>query len=199
MGYLWGIFDRHPQHTTLGYFPCAPGCRASLGDPRYCKCVCQGINHGILNYPRPERPIPVPQGFNPHLALQQAPEYPALPNVPAQLPEIKPKLQLNPVDRAVGHATKSIGRKIGHSFKVSIAGYSQDDLNNSVLKGLSAQFKPERVEQFVDLAFQEFGYRNPDANRPELYELFESGYLDRALENEHVRWVIGRPKIRRGR
>lgn len=198
-GYLWGIFDRHPQHVTLGYFPCASGCRGSENDPRYCKCICRGVNHGILIYGRQVRPIPVPHGFDPRLALAQEPEYPALPQEPARLPEIKPKIQLSPVDRAVGHASKSIGRKIGHSLKVSLAGYSQDDLNNSIVSGLRKQFNQERVDSILQGSFAEFGYRNPDANRPELYELYESGYVDRAVENTGSAWVTGRPKIKRGR
>lgn len=199
MGYLWGIFDHKPQHVTLGYFPCAPGCRASLSDPRSCHCVCQGVNHGILNYRMPERPIPVPHGFDPRLALDQQPEYPALPQQVPALPEIRPKIQLSPVDRAVGRATISFSRKIGHSLKVSIAGYSQDDLNNTIIAGLRKQFSQERVDTILQGSFSEFGYRNPDANRPELYELYESGYVDRAVENTGTSWVTGRPKIKRGR
>src|SRR5690242_21962464 len=91
MGYAWGIFDRQPKHVTLGYFPCAPGCRASENDPRRCQCVCRGVNHGILIYGRPERPIPVPHGYDPRYALDQKPEYPLLPAQPLQLPEPKPE------------------------------------------------------------------------------------------------------------
>jgi hypothetical protein len=197
MGYLWGIFDHKPQHGTVAYLPCASGCRGSDSDPRHCRCVCRGLNHGILVYPRPVQPVPVPQGYNPYLAFQQEPEH--IPQLEQQraLPEIKPRLQANPFDRKVGRASKSLGRKIGHSFKVSIAGYSQDDLNNSIVNGMRKQFSQERVDRILASAFQEYGFREPEANRPELYELYESGFLDRALEREGTSWVIGRPKIRR--
>lgn len=195
MGYLWGIFDRQPQHVTLGYFPCAAGCRGSDSDPRSCRCICRGINHGILVYPRPERPIPVPDGFDPTLLLQQAPEYPALPEQPLALPKVKPETErlIFPVARASG----KIGRKIGHSLKISIAGYSQNDLNSMIVKGLRKQFSQERVDTVLRGCFSEYGFRNPEANRPELYELYESGYVDRAVENTGTSWVTGRPKLKR--
>jgi hypothetical protein len=197
MGYLWGIFDRKPEHGTIGYFPCAPGCRASERDPRYCTCVCRGLNHGILIYGRPERPIPVPSGYDPRYPIAQEPEIPALPVEVPRLPEIRPKIQPNPFDAKVGRATKSIGRKIGHSLKVSIAGYSQDDLNSMVLNGLRKQFSEERANSFITEAFSEYFSHQPDANTPELYELYENGDLDRVLDRRSIRWVIGRPKIKR--
>jgi hypothetical protein len=130
------------------------------------------------------------------LSLRQEPEYPQLEQQRA-LPEIQPKIQINPTDRLVGHAAKGLGRKIGHSLKVSIAGYSQDDLNSMVLNGLRKQFSQERSDSFVTEVFSEFFSHQPDANTPELYELYENGDLDRVLDRRAIRWVIGRPKIRK--
>src|SRR6266851_9826175 len=138
MGYFWQ-HERQIQEQ-YAFIPCAPGCRGSESSPRHCDCVCRGLNHGILIHPRPVQPVPVPNGYNLYLAMQQAPEYPQL-EQQKQLPEIRPKIQFSPSDRLVGHATKSLGKKIGHSLKVSIAGYSQDDINAMVLNGLKKQFR----------------------------------------------------------
>jgi hypothetical protein len=73
---------------------------------------------------------------------------------------------------------------------------SQDDLNEAVLKGLRYQFNPERVESIIDQAFTIRQSQDPYANRPELYELYETGEIDKAAEIFGSRWVIGRPKIR---
>jgi hypothetical protein len=202
MGYLWGIFDHKPQHGTVAYLPCASGCRGSDSDPRSCHCVCRGLNHGILVYPRPVQPVPVPQGYNPYLAMQQEPE--RLENKTPLLPHYRDRTETEkreaiskmPEVRAY-HATGRLAKKIGRSLKVSLAGYSQDDLNMAVLNGLRKQFSQERADSFVTETFSEYFSHQPDANTPELYELYENGDLDRVLDRRSIRWVIGRPKIRR--
>jgi len=201
MGYLWGIFDRQPRHETVGYFPCAPGCRASENDPRKCQCVCRGLNHGILIYGRPERPIPVPHGYDPRMPLAQSPEYPALPNHSLALPEYREKtetekrrdIQRMPEVRAYHAAGKGLKR-----FVKAVTGIkTQDDLNAMVLNGLRKQFSEERANSFVTEAFSEYFSHQPDANIPELYELYEDGSLDRVLDRRSIRWVIGRPRLKR--
>lgn len=183
-------FDR-AFSGNFAFLPCAPGCRGSGSDPRSCHCVCRGINHGILVYGRAPRPVPVPHGFTPYLAMQQEPEF--LPEPVKALPEIQPKLEPSRVEseRLIFPVARGAKR-----FVKKITGIrSQDDLNASVLKGLGNQFKPERVEAIVDQAFSLFYQRlGSDANRPELYELYENGDIDRALGMFNVRWVIGRPK-----
>jgi hypothetical protein len=82
-------------------------------------------------------------------------------------------------------------------FLKAITGYrTADDLNEKILKGLRYQFNAERVEMIVDQAFTIRQSKDPYANRPELYELYETGEIDEALEASGTRWVIGRPKIR---
>lgn len=73
-------------------------------------------------------------------------------------------------------------------------------LNTKVLQGLKAQFNPERTTAMVEQANTCFHYRNPHSpNSPELYELFESGFIDEALETLGFgRWAIGRPKLGNG-
>jgi hypothetical protein len=83
-------------------------------------------------------------------------------------------------------------------FLKAITGYkTQDDLNETVLKGLRTQFNPERVENIIAQAFSIRMSQTPEANRPELYELYETGEIDEALRMFNVRWVIGRPKLRK--
>src|SRR5207245_11138463 len=118
----YGFFTRfqHAQQTqqALAFLPCAPGCQGSRNDPRFCTCACQGINHGCLVYNRPLQPIPIPYGYNPSIPLQQLPEL-----IP-RLEEVKPKVEKERLIFPVARATSKPLRKIGHSFKVAMAGRS---------------------------------------------------------------------------
>ncbi|TMI42719.1 hypothetical protein E6H23_04375 [Candidatus Bathyarchaeota archaeon] len=161
------------------------------------------MNHGLLLYGRPERPVPVPYGYNPAIPLHQSPEYflpgerqvLALPNraletrapIPARAhSNLTPK-----------HGKYRLAKTIGRSLKHALAGYSQAELNESIMKGLRYQFSQERVDAVIDQAFSIYYSHDPDRNRPELYELYENGDIDRALEQFSVRWVLGRPKTYR--
>ncbi len=74
-------------------------------------------------------------------------------------------------------------------------------LNDKVARGLRAQFSAERVQTIIAQAqamFQESAYRSGNKEPPpaEPYELFEAGWIDRALEFLGFgRWAIGRPKL----
>jgi len=139
--------------------------------------------------PRPERPVPIPQNYNPALALLQQPEL--LPDLSPE-PEQKPKLQgerlIFPVARGTGRIAKKIGKKI---FAIRP---SETELNLAIMNGLRKQFSEERVNAIIDESFAEHCSHMPESNRPELYELYESGFIDKALERRSIRWVIGRPK-----
>lgn len=87
-----------------------------------------------------------------------------------------------------------IARKIAGSFKHALAGYSEEELNSRIVKGLRVQLNEENMDMAIDQAYSIFYSHNPQANRPELYELYENGDIDRALELMGKRWVIGRPK-----
>ncbi len=73
-------------------------------------------------------------------------------------------------------------------------------LNEKVTTGLRAQFSPVRVDAVLAQAqsmFQEAQYRSvgTEPNKAEPYELFEGGWIDRALEVLGCgKWAIGRPK-----
>jgi len=113
------------------------------------------------------------------------------------LPEIKPKIEPGISRPSLRPQAHSFTRKIGRSLKHSIVGYSQDDLNQSILDGLRKQFSQERVDSIVTESFSEFFSHNPDLNTPELYELYENSDIDRVLDRRGIRWVIGRPKLKR--
>ena len=87
-----------------------------------------------------------------------------------------------------------LSKAIGRSLKHALAGYSETELNDRIWKGLRTQFNEDRVNAVIDQAFTVFYSHNPTANRPELYELYENGDLDRALDMAGLRWVIGKPK-----
>ena len=199
----YGFFTRfrEEQQQGLAFLPCASGCRGSDSDPRHCQCVCRGINHGLLlRSVRIERPVPVPYGYNPSIPLAQLPEL-----IP-RLEETKPKPETESLWDRMGRLSvkdprpfserHKTTRKIGHSFKVAMAGKSESELNEGIMSGLRKQFSEERVNTIIDESFSEFYSHDPDRPRPELYELYESGFLDNALSRRNIRWVIGRPKRR---
>ncbi len=180
------------SEESLAY--CSGQCQASRYPPASCRCPCQGRNHGVLRHL--QQPIDVtPYGY----------ENPAMPVRPGYflprdrqvlgLPEIRPKVErVERVEIRNGKARL----KTTKSFLKAITGYkTQDDLNETVLKGLRTQFNAERVESIIDQAFSIRMSQTPEANRPELYELYETGEIDKALELFGTRWVIGRPKVKR--
>ena len=210
MGYLWGIFDRpRRQEQTLAYIQCAPGCRGSDKDPRYCQCVCRGLNHGSLVYGRSVRPVPVPQGYNPDFQYPEEASRYALPAGLQALPEIKP-VPVEPVKPRpeterlifpVARASGKVGKKIGKSFLKALAlgQLSEDEQNEAILNGLRRQFSAERVDAIVTESFTDWYSHNPESNTPELYELYENGNIDSTLDRRGLRWVVGRPRQNRGR
>lgn len=134
------------------------------------------------------------------------PEQSKLPDLSETIRELSRNLEQ---DQASGYTGQSSGRGInltkskgkyriakgiGKALKHSIAGYSQDELNERIVKGLRTQFNQDNTELAIDQAFVIRQSKQPDANRPELYELYETGEIDQALEMMGKRWVIGRPK-----
>jgi hypothetical protein len=197
MGYLWGLFDKQPTQP-YGFIPCAPGCRGSSSNPRYCHCVCQGINHGLLLKPvRIERPVPIPHGYNPSIPLLQEPEHHRLPDLTREMTvEEKRQAIAKLPETRLYHATGKLTRKVGRSFAKAMLGTkpSETELNQEIVTGLRKQFSQERVDGFIDEAFAEYFDNDPDRPRPELYELYETGLVDHAIERQKTRWVVGRPK-----
>jgi len=76
---------------------------------------------------------------------------------------------------------------------------SQVELNSKIFGGLRAQFSNERAQAVLTQAesmFQQSRFQSGlrDGNKPEAYELFEGGWIDRALEFLGFGgWAIGRP------
>jgi hypothetical protein len=111
-----------------------------------------------------------------------------------QLPHIQPKAKpIVPRERLIFPVARGT-RKL---FKRLTGITSQHDLNEGILKGLRNQFNQERIDSIIDQAFSIRMMKVPDSNRPELYELYETGEIDEALRLFNVRWVIGRPKLRK--
>jgi hypothetical protein len=64
------------------------------------------------------------------------------------------------------------------------------------MQGLERAYGPDKAKSVLEQATSIFHVTNPHAeNTPELYELFENGQVDQALEMFGANWVIGRPKI----
>jgi hypothetical protein len=93
------------------------------------------------------------------------------------------------------HALGKVGKKIGKNFAKAMLGrVDESELNLSIMNGLRKQFSEERVNAIVDESFSEHYSHLPESNRPELYELYESGFIDKVLERRNIRWVVGRPR-----
>ena len=188
----------YQEQESLAY--CSGQCQASRFAPAMCRCICQGRNHGILRFRNPVINVTGQKTHDQRFAdwMERFEEPKQIAPLPL-LPHVQPKVTIDPritrpLSRASGH---SLTRKIARSLKHSIVGYSQNELNDGVLKGLRYQFMRDRVDSIIEQAFTIFFSRNSDANRPELYELYENGDIDRALEFFKVRWVVGRPRTRR--
>lgn len=196
----------YQEEESLAY--CSGQCQASRYPPVSCRCPCGGRNHGILRYRNPVIHVQRERGYEPSPYAIPERDIPLLPSKTLELTaqNIANHLDQNrPVDnathrRATGqpNSESMIFRK-GKARRLlkAITGIrNADDLNEKVLKGLRYQFNAERVESIIDQAFTIRMMKNPEANRPELYELYETGDIDLALEVFNTRWVIGRPKIR---
>src|SRR2546428_12831405 len=76
----------------------------------------------------------------------------------------------------------------------------ETNLNNRVVHGLRAQFNQARTDAILSQAntmFLEAQFKSGSQsdNQPETYELFEGGWIDRALAQLGFgTWAIGRPK-----
>jgi hypothetical protein len=191
------------QSQQYGYFQCSPGCEASDSSVRYCLCRCRGVNHGRLLYHREQRPIHVSPESESFPVIDER-VIPMLPNKTLELTAQTLARELdhnrgleNPAKARASPLSQSPKKSKAKGFLKKITGIrSQDDLNEAVLKGLRYQFNAERVEAIVDQAFTFRQSERPQETRPELYELYETGEIDRATEYFGSRWVIGRPKIR---
>jgi hypothetical protein len=124
--------------------------------------------------------------LNLNYPLLQKPEYPQLTEKP-HIP-ITQRYEVRPIAKSTGRAIKKLGK-----FALGIRP-SETELNLEIMNGLRKQFSEERVNAIVDESFSEHYSHMPDSNRPELYELYESGFVDKVLERRNIRWVIGRPK-----
>ncbi|SRR6266566_1447324 len=185
----------YQEQESLAY--CSGQCQASRYPPATCRCPCQGRNHGILRFRNPSIDV-TPYGYsNPVIPIE--PSYPSLPLRPGYfLPGERQVQNAKPVPQPMEIRHGKARLKTTKTFLKAITGYrTQDDLNETVLKGLRTQFNPERVENIIDQAFSIRMSQTPDANRPELYELYETGEIDKALELFGTRWVVGRPKVKR--
>lgn len=194
--------------SGFGFWPCAPGCEASASDPRYCDCRCRGVNHGRLLVSRPAQPFysspaghvidvsPLPDtGYVP---VSQIAQQLALPLPPVhKTAESSDRLSPSS-NRPAGIPVTSRKTRLARTIAKHAFGHvSQNELNESVLKGLRIQLSEENTEAAILQAYTIFHERvGSDSNRPELYELYENGDIDKALEYFGKSWVIGRPKKR---
>lgn len=198
------------QEESLAF--CAGQCQASRFPPASCRCICQGRNHGILTRSRqPINVTPYPyqnpyENFNrdipqlPEERLQITAqnigrELDKLPFLsPSRASETRSSSATEAVNLTRSKGKYRIAKSLGKALRHSIAGFSQNELNERIYKGLRVQLSQENTDLAIDQAFVIRQSKQPDANRPELYELYETGEIDQALEMMGKRWVIGRPK-----
>ena len=186
-----GFYD---PGESLAY--CAGNCQASRCPPSTCRCPCQGRNHGILR----NRVIDVSGGYREE-SLARREDYSLFPmerlqltaqslghNLDLSIPHVEPKSERLIFKSGKARLAKKIGKKL---FGLRP---SESEMNENILKGLRQQFNQENVDIAIDQAFSVFYSQDPTRNRPELYELYETGLIDKALELMGKRWVIGRPK-----
>ena len=196
--------------SALGLWPCSPGCEASDSDVRYCDCRCRGVNHGRLlpgryHEARPFYAVPsghvirdysmLPEDRNIPIA-RIAPQL-ALPLPTVHYPAKEPS-RLSPSSRSAGLPVTSKKTRLGRSIAKHAFGHvTQAEHNESILRGIRSQFNQENTDAAITQAYSIFFERmGSDQNRPELYELFENGDIDKALAYFGKSWVIGRPKKR---
>jgi hypothetical protein len=192
-----GFYD---PAETMAY--CSGQCQASRYPPSTCRCPCQGRNHGILR--GNNRVIDV-TGYRESEAYPSERVIPLLPVERLQLTAqslghdldapILPEKRVSSVSWSqIQREKRSIGKKLGKALKHSLVGFSESELNERIVKGLRTQFNQDHTDIAIDQAYSVFFSRDPNLPRPELYELYETGLIDKALELMGKRWVIGRPK-----
>jgi len=188
---------------TLAY--CAGNCQASRYPPSTCRCPCQGRNHGILrnrvidvpsyreeSYPSDRVIFSLPeerlrltaQGLGHNLDLLPNLSQNRVSDTPTTF---RPETQLL-FKSGKARVAKKIGKKL---FGLRP---SESELNEQIYKGLRTQFSEDHTNIAVDQACSVFYSHDPNLPRPELYELYETGLIDKALELMGKRWVIGRPR-----
>jgi hypothetical protein len=98
--------------------------------------------------------------------------------------------------RPLGHKTRRIALSAPRKARIS-QGPREAEKNLRILSGLERAYGSERAKSVLEQAITIFHASNPHAeNMPELYELFENGQVDQALEMFGATpWVIGRVKV----
>lgn len=206
------------EEQFYGY--CSGQCRASRSHPSICRCICQGRNHGSLLYRNPVVNVTPYPYTNPYEGFNR--EIPQLPEERLRLTAQEIARDIDGIKASLAPALRDgenergrdnsgpafpnsiiakkgkyrIAKRLGKALKHSISGYSQDELNRRIRDGLRQQFNEENTDLAIFQAFQIRQSKQPDANRPELYELYETGEIDEALELMGKSWHIGRPKRR---
>ena len=190
---------------SLAY--CAGNCQASRYPPSTCRCPCQGRNHGILrgnrvidvqgyreeSYPSDRVILSLPEERLRLTAQGLAKDLDLLPNLSQNRVSDTPTTFRPETQNLIFKSGKArIAKKIGK--KLFGLRPSESEMNENILKGLRQQFNQDHTDIAIDQAFSVFYSHNPDLPRPELYELYETGLIDKALELMGKRWVIGRPK-----
>lgn len=184
---------------------CSGQCQASRYPPASCRCPCQGRNHGILRGGRvfDVQARPREESFYPQYLPEDRLRLLARDLDATRLPDLSqnrgPFFENRTPKPAGPQLTVKkgkyrIAKALGRSFKHAMAGYSQEERNRQVIQGLHQQFIETNVEAIIDGAYQLFYMRDNGANRPELYELYESGHIDKAAEALGKHWAVGRPR-----
>ena len=103
-----------------------------------------------------------------------------------------------PATRALGEQrTRRIGLSAPRKARITLSqGPCEAEKNLRILTGLERAYGSEKAKSVLEQAISIFHASNPHAeNNPELYELFENGQVDQALEMFGASWYIGRPKL----
>jgi hypothetical protein len=99
--------------------------------------------------------------------------------------------------RHLGHKTRRIALSAPRKARITLSqGPREAEKNFRILSGLERAYGSDRAKSVLEQAITIFHASNPHAeNNPELYELFENGQVDQALEMFGASpWVIGRVK-----
>jgi len=77
-----------------------------------------------------------------------------------------------------------------------IARPHETEKNTRIIQGLERIYGVEKTRTILEQATAMYHVSNPQVqNEPEVYEMFENGQIDEALESFGASWVIGRPRI----
>jgi len=80
--------------------------------------------------------------------------------------------------------------------KSMIARPHETEKNTRIIQGLERIYGVEKTRTILEQATAMYHVSNPQVqNEPEVYEMFENGQIDEALESFGASWVIGRPRI----